>query len=38
MMEVLDVAAIIAAGLMVGNELAIAVFVHPALVGVISKQ
>jgi uncharacterized membrane protein len=31
MMEVLDVAAIIAAGLMVGNELAIAVFVHPAL-------
>jgi uncharacterized membrane protein len=31
MMEVLDVITIIAAGLMVGNELAIAVFVHPAL-------
>jgi uncharacterized membrane protein len=31
MMEVLNVIAIIAAGLMVGNELAIAVFVHPAL-------
>jgi uncharacterized membrane protein len=31
MMEVLDVIAIIVAGLMVGNELAIAVFVHPAL-------
>ena len=30
-MEVLNVIAIIAAGLMVGNELAIAVFVHPAL-------
>jgi uncharacterized membrane protein len=31
MMEVLDVVAIIVAGLMVGNELAIALFVHPTL-------
>jgi uncharacterized membrane protein len=31
MMEVLDVVAIIVAGLMVGSELAIAVFVHPTL-------
>jgi len=31
MMEVLSVVAIIVAGLMVGSELAIAVFVHPAL-------
>jgi uncharacterized membrane protein len=31
MMELLNVITIIAAGLMVGNELAIAVFVHPAL-------
>jgi uncharacterized membrane protein len=31
MMEVLNVVAIIVAGLMVGSELAIAVFVHPAL-------
>ena len=31
MMEVLNVVAILVAGLMVGNELAIAVFVHPAL-------
>lgn len=30
-MEVLNVIAIIAAGLMVGNEMAIAVFVHPVL-------
>jgi uncharacterized membrane protein len=31
MMEVLNVVAIIVAGLMVGNKLAIAVFVYPAL-------
>jgi uncharacterized membrane protein len=31
LMEVLNVVAIVVAGLMVGNELAIAVFVHPAL-------
>src|SRR5258708_12740688 len=31
MMEVLNVVAIIVAGLMVGNELAIAAFVHPTL-------
>ncbi|HEU0173164.1 MAG TPA: DUF1772 domain-containing protein [Blastocatellia bacterium] len=31
MMEVLNIVAIIVAGLMVGNELAIAVFVHPTL-------
>jgi uncharacterized membrane protein len=31
MIEILNVVAIIVAGLMVGNELAIAVFVHPAL-------
>jgi len=29
MMEVLNIVAIIVAGLMVGNELAIAAFVHP---------
>jgi uncharacterized membrane protein len=31
MMEILDIVAIILAGLMVGSELAIAVFVHPTL-------
>jgi uncharacterized membrane protein len=31
MMEVLNVVAILVAGLMVGRELAIAVFVHPTL-------
>jgi uncharacterized membrane protein len=31
MIEVLNVVAIIVAGLMVGNELAIAAFVHPTL-------
>jgi len=31
MMEILNVVAVLVAGLMIGNELAIAVFVHPAL-------
>ena len=31
MIEILDVVVIVVAGLLVGNELAIAAFVHPAL-------